>query len=248
MSSWLRSGQPQPLGGRDPRKSATFNGFIAMQSQCQEQMARLFEAVNAPENQGGEIAFQRAVQRKNECFARAVCPEALGAAWDCVMGDPQRAGAGQCDAELETASTCVTSFWQGALNPRVETGMQAYASCTDTCAIPLMKQKECLGREGLARAPVHCARERALAEQCLGGCLQPDLQIEFEKCQENGEDCSRLQSKLAMVRSQAGRSVLREMGFRESEVAGDAAEQLMDVVSMLIFTSVLENRDDLRRQ
>ena len=245
MASWLR-GQQSGRPGAGPRGSAALNGFMGMQSQCQEAMAHLFDMVNAPGHAGGEMAFQRAVQRKNECFARALCPGPVAAAHECVL-DPQRAARGECDAPLQSASACVRGFWETALNARVEEGMGRYTACAEQCGEALRAQQSCLARVGIQRAPRECQMERRAAELCLGGCLRPDLQSQLDECRQTpGSDCQSAENRVVAARGQAARSVLRDMGFAEQELAAPGAvEQLMDVAGMLIFTSILEDRSDL---
>lgn len=254
MSAWLR-GQKQPQRpGPNPRKSATYNGFMAIQGQCQEQIARLFELLNTPDSQamvGGvtkEMAFQRAAQRKNECFARALCPSEMGAAFDCVV-DPERAAGGDCDMKLEAASSCAQSFWEGALNPSVAEGMQRYSECAESCSQQLEAQQRCVRKVGPQRAAVVCGGERRAAELCLGSCLAPEEGQKWRACEESGgtvEQCRPLADRVVAARGLAGRKVLLDMGFAEGDLtAQETSDSLMDLVGMIIFTSVVEDRQGM---
>ncbi len=69
------------------------------------------------------MLHQKAIQSKNECLARALCPAQYNAARECIL-EPARVGSGQCDALLTQASQCRSGFWDRVLNP--EGGRELY--------------------------------------------------------------------------------------------------------------------------
>lgn len=68
-----------------------------------------------------ETLHLKAIQAKNECLARALCPSQYAAARECIL-DSGRVGSGKCDALFTEVSQCRKTFWDRIMNPE---GMRA---------------------------------------------------------------------------------------------------------------------------
>lgn len=121
---WMQGGAPAraPAG-----TSPTHRGVFAIQNNCQDALRAMLDAARLVDEQSptmpvgpnGETAqqlFHLAMQRKNECFARALCPGPYATALQCVL-DPQRVATGACEASLTAASQCRTAFWDHVMRP-----------------------------------------------------------------------------------------------------------------------------------
>ena len=252
MSAWLRGQQQPSRSNYKPNKSAVYNQFFAIQGGCQEQIQSLFEVLALDEQQAAMQGFtkdmmvQRMTQRKNECFARSLCPTQVGRAYECILS-PTRVAQGECDALLEDASQCTNSFWENALNAQVEQGMRKYATCADGCSESMAAQMACVQREG-QQAPQKCRSERRTLEVCLGSCLEPALGDQYRaQCSEDASSpaCTQLQQQLSEARERSGRNTLLAMGFANSDFsAQEPPDTLMDVVGMIVFTSALGTENE----
>jgi hypothetical protein len=101
MTSFLKQRQ-------DQNKSHAYRTIYGIHRNCEDQMQQVFQqlaqAAEGP-NVGNmrEELFLKAIQTKNDCYARNVCPAAYADALQCVLS-PERVTSGACKG-------FVTLFW-----------------------------------------------------------------------------------------------------------------------------------------
>jgi hypothetical protein len=118
---WLPRQQQQQQQQGLPRAhttgSAANRGFFALQGLCKDPIRRLFDmqrimsesgpgVMAGPNGETQEMMFQKAIQLKNECFARALCPAQYVAAYECIL-DPARVKGGKCEDALKQVILCM---------------------------------------------------------------------------------------------------------------------------------------------
>jgi hypothetical protein len=228
MTSYVRSRQQQ-------LKSQSYQTLFGIQRNCQEQMQRLFELLERPADVAAplrEELFLRAVQSKNDCFARSVCPPAHSAALQCAL-DPERVAAGKCDSALDSLSECVRSFWGRVVNAKTQELMQKYERCNQGCESAVQEYQKCVAGGG------SCDVAMLAAESCLGSCLSPSAAVALAQCRiAGGGKCEAEERAVLGARVAAGKDILLSMGFAESDMSPtETSEQIMGVVGVVMFTA-----------
>ncbi len=240
MTSFVRSRQQQ-------NKSASYQAFFGIQKGCQEQMRRLFEVVesegssnnNTPAQLREEL-FLRAVQAKNDCFARSICPSLHADALQCVLR-PEKVASGACRSALESVSECVTGFWKKTINAKTQELMQRYERCNQGCAPALEEYQKCMTIGGGGEK---CAPAMMAVETCLGSCLNPAAAVALTQCRSvGGSRCEAEERVVVGARAAAGKEILLSMGFSEHDMTPtETSEQIMGVVGVVMFTGDIENQ------
>jgi len=242
MTSFVRARQQQ-------LKSQSYQTLFGIQRNCEDQMKRIFELADSPDLGGGgpmrEELFLRAVQSKNDCYARNVCPKEHAEALQCVLS-PERVGSGACEQLLNSASECVASFWKRTIGPRAQELMQRYEQCNQGCAPAMAEYQKCVqsgGGGGVGGRESGCAAALLAAEQCLGACLAPAAGAALAQCRAAGGRCESEERAVLGARAAAGKDILLAMGFAESDFsATESSEQIMSVVGVVLFTGDIENQ------
>src|SRR5262245_35366669 len=85
--------------------SATHRGFGSMRKECDSAVRNMIELQQLRVSGANmnlepfQTRYHRAVQQKNTCLARALCPAQYAAAAQCIL-DPTRVEGGSCDPLL----------------------------------------------------------------------------------------------------------------------------------------------------
>ena len=242
MTSYFRSRQ---------QKSPTYQVIFGIQRGCEQRMQRILELLSeANVEMGGAAAaareeqFLRAVQAKNGCYARTVCPAQYQEALQCAL-DEERLGAGRCGQVLDAVSSCVKAFWAATINSRVTELMQRQGECPDRCAEPVERQRQCAERWG-PEASTHCAAALRDTQVCLGACVDAAAGARLQACRAaatGGGDCAAEEEAALRARVAAGRDVLLAMGFAEGDLAPpESSDSVMGVAGMVVTMGQIETQ------
>ncbi len=240
MTSYLRTRH---------QKSPAHQTLFAVQRGCEPQIQTVLQMLAAADqpSQGHaaqsarEEQFLMAIQAKNDCYARNVCPSQHQEALQCVL-EPERVAGGKCDKVLSAVSQCVKDFWSRTLNERVVALMQGQAACPDQCSALLEKQQSCVAKWG-SEAPLKCAQEVRAVQVCLGACLDKAVGARLAACRAAGGSCVEEEQAAEEARRGAGRNVLLAMGFSDSDLAGgENSDQLLNMAGMVVSMGQIENQ------